>query len=467
MGDPAVRMVLLTFVAWVAGSFVVACDVCAAEAIVWQVDRSGQVLSVAKDRSAWKALRIENRGEEPIEFPNLLLEGQLDRSDPAAIVRHVLDDDMSDAARALALHQYVVKNIRSWALPNPEGNGRPLQILGVYGYCNCGGFSHTLGRLAREAGMKARIVSLPGHAVTEIFYDGGWHLFDGSGDAVYRRPDGTVASAQQVHEDPRLLDSVQHRIHAPDGGFTEASIRAMYKSGPKGYALVASGKAVYPPVWSLYPDEAITWYRDDRAKFYPFQNIVFMSRPPKSYYAGGTLVYRPHIDGKRFAARWKLGTRDDDLAVSDGRLRVSQAGRIERLRMRWKLPWAVVGGRVRLAGFRTPDTGVIRMFLNRPDRRIQFVGVMTDQPDYDRAFDTVLHFDRAAVMPPPAQVLFDIDLEIALFKRNAESRLEIHSLAVEIDLQRSPQSLLPADLGDKPLVYTDKSEARRARIVLE
>jgi hypothetical protein len=374
---------------------------------------------------------------------------------------------MTDAERALALHEFVVRNVRSWALPNAAGNSRPMQILNVYGYCNCGGFARATAALAAVAGMKSRVVGLPGHVVAEVFYDDAWHLFDGSANAVYRKPDGTLASVEEVHGNLKLLDNVKHRVHAPDGAFTEEGIRRMYEQGPSGFQAAPSGEQLHKIAFALHPEETIVWYRDERAKFYPFQNREFMSRPPIGYFASGTLIYRPQTGGEHFAGRWGLGSRADDLSLKNGVLSVSKAGRIQRLRMKWKLPWAVLGGRVRIAGYRTPDEGTIRMFLHRPDRRIQFVAVTTDQPDYDEAFDTVLHFDRVAVQPPPNPVLFDVDLELALFKVRPESRLELRTIEVEIDVQRSPQSLPPAELDGRSLVYRDKGQQRKVRVVLD
>lgn len=82
------------------------------------------------------------------------------------------------ADRAIEIMKFVTSSLK---LRN--NNGTATQII-KDGYAICGGMSYTFIILCRKTGMPARYVGsiytprLSSHAIAEVFYDGGWHLFD-------------------------------------------------------------------------------------------------------------------------------------------------------------------------------------------------------------------------------------------------------------------------------------------------
>ena len=83
----------------------------------------------------------------------------------------------------------------------------PVKIINVYGYAYCGILGPTMaGTWEDMTGNKARTVSLPkwAHVLSEAFYAGKWHYLDIDVRAVFRRPDGTLASLDQARHDPSL-----------------------------------------------------------------------------------------------------------------------------------------------------------------------------------------------------------------------------------------------------------------------
>jgi len=432
----------------------------------FRITESPTSLELPSSLREWRSLTVENVGSSPVVSPEVMCSGQLDLSEPDAIIAHVIEEGMTDAEQAMALFQFVKSTVCKWALPNLEGNARPMQILNVYGYCNCGGFARTLAMLAGFAGLEARVVGLHGHVVTEIFYAGSWHAFDANLQVVYRKPDGTLASVDEVHRNPQLLSTADHDFHAPDS-FNLPGVRKMYEKGQFSYSPPPGRDEWRGMGYVLHPEERLEWFRDERATFFPYQNDVFMCTPPPGYYASGTMTYRPDLAAAGFVERWQLGSRDDDVELRDGTLSVCRAGRVQRLVMRWGFPWAVLGGRIRLSGFRTPGDGVLRARLMRPDKTVDFDGILTEREDRQGEFRAVLDFTRAAVLPSPSQVLFDVALELTMYKVRAESRLLLCGLSVEVDLQRSPQSLPPAAFGGGRVLYRDRSDARALNVWVE
>jgi hypothetical protein len=83
----------------------------------------------------------------------------------------------------------------------------PVKIINVYGYAYCGILGPTMAGVWEDiGGGKARTVTLPGcsHVVAEVFYDGTWHYVDLDLRAVFRRPDGRLASLDEARHDRSL-----------------------------------------------------------------------------------------------------------------------------------------------------------------------------------------------------------------------------------------------------------------------
>ncbi len=83
----------------------------------------------------------------------------------------------------------------------------PVKIINVYGYGYCYILGPVLAGVCEGIGLgPARTLSLPGwkHVAAEVFYEGQWHYLDVDVRAVFRRPDGRLASLQEARTDPSL-----------------------------------------------------------------------------------------------------------------------------------------------------------------------------------------------------------------------------------------------------------------------
>ena len=83
----------------------------------------------------------------------------------------------------------------------------PVKIINVYGYAYCAILGPVMAGVCEGVSLgPARTVTLPNwsHVAAETFYDNRWHYLDIDVRAVFRRPDGTLASLQESREDPTL-----------------------------------------------------------------------------------------------------------------------------------------------------------------------------------------------------------------------------------------------------------------------
>jgi hypothetical protein len=120
------------------------------------------------------------------------------------IVKSFTRRGMSDQDRSAALWRAIVKYRHQTAPPNEylasdwEAHD-PVKIFNVYGYCMCCCCSALVSALNREDGRQARGRILNGHSVPEVWYQGGWHVFDGSLISFFPRPgDGVAASVDEI-----------------------------------------------------------------------------------------------------------------------------------------------------------------------------------------------------------------------------------------------------------------------------
>jgi len=119
-------------------------------------------------------------------------------------------------ALALALYDYFASTVdgtwHGWSPNEREGDpigwgdvSDPVKLLNVYGWAICGQCARLLLGLYRAAGMPARIRSLPGHVLCEVFYDKRWHVWDVDMRTWFRAPAGYIAGVDELAADAKTL----------------------------------------------------------------------------------------------------------------------------------------------------------------------------------------------------------------------------------------------------------------------
>src|SRR5947209_8256128 len=120
------------------------------------------------------------------------------------VLKSFVRPGMSDADRARALWTAAVKYRHQTAPPNEhlaadwEAHD-PVKLFNVYGYCMCCCSSALIEALNRFDGREARGRILNGHSVPEVFYGGGWHMYDASLLTFFPKPGtGEAASVDDI-----------------------------------------------------------------------------------------------------------------------------------------------------------------------------------------------------------------------------------------------------------------------------
>jgi hypothetical protein len=84
----------------------------------------------------------------------------------------------------------------------------PLRLLNTYGYGLCGNVAMLFAALYDWAGGRSRVVGIPGHSISEAYWDGAWHLIDCDLRALhYKKTERghEIAGLHELVNDPAMV----------------------------------------------------------------------------------------------------------------------------------------------------------------------------------------------------------------------------------------------------------------------
>lgn len=144
----------------------------------------------------------------PVQNLVIQAEDQPAMGDLDGLIAELIKDANTDREKADALFVFVRDVVTDWWYPAERGDLSVADLNALiwnYGY----GFCYDLGRLQAglwaKAGLRSRIVGWPQHTVAEVYYDDAWHLYDLQHHSYYETEDGTVASFEQLKNNPALF----------------------------------------------------------------------------------------------------------------------------------------------------------------------------------------------------------------------------------------------------------------------
>src|SRR5262249_35715982 len=126
-------------------------------------------------------------------------------------------------------------------------------------YCGCLGIA--LAAIAEAGNYDARVIDLcdgqpnpSDHAVVEVYYRGGWHLYDPYFGVSFKTADGRTASYRDVRLDTGLLATAWDAAHASQiPSDTMVWMRGVYSSGIHHFYYFKKTGATCVPWWPFNP----------------------------------------------------------------------------------------------------------------------------------------------------------------------------------------------------------------------
>jgi hypothetical protein len=378
-----------------------------------------------------RSVRMENVGDTDIVNP-WLSNGRNNFRGVEEIVSSAVSPGMTDADKAFALWFQEIQYRHHSGGDNSE-LGDPVKVFNIYGYNTCGNDSICLATLWRKAGLKVAPARALGHCISQAFYDGGWHFYDGDMHSVYLlRDNQTVAGEQDIVRDHDLIKRTHSKgILFLDSWWAEPEMCSMYFfEGPVGGE--RSGKTDTTMNMVLRPGEALVW-RWGQLRPLKYHGVRGTTPTYEGLIYNGLWEYRPDFS----KAAWRKGaatvenimTGPDGLAASEG-----QTGTII-----WTMrsPYIFVGGRLDMEG-----TGA-KFFICQDGKTWS-----PAQANLDKFFSIV------------GPACYEYQLKCQL-----QGSARLQRLAIVNDVQMAPLALPEMVVGENVFTYSDRSAGdRKVRI---
>ena len=368
-----------------------------------------------------RSVRMENVGDADVVNP-WLVSGNNDLRSVSALVARAIEPGMTDHEKALALWWQQVQHRFHYGGDNQELLS-PVKVLNVYGHNTCGNDSICLAGLWKTAGLKVAPARLVGHCVTQVFYDGGWHLFDGDMHSLYLlRDNETIAGEQDLVRDHDLIKRTHTqgilRPQGRAGDEWEASIY-VFEGDVKGDR-DADRKSTME--MTLRPGEALVWRwgHTEPAKFFGSSEHKFAER-----ICNGLWEYRPDFSRET----WRKGADSVREIVSGADGLAAAEGKTGEIVWTVRSPYVFVGGKLEIDG---------------TDARFE---ISWDGTTWENAGS-----DLDAFFPPTGTARYAYHLRCRL-----AGTARLQKLAIVNDLQMAPLSLPEMGIGENRFTYSDDS----------
>jgi hypothetical protein len=373
-----------------------------------------------------RQVRMENVGETEVVNP-WLSNGPNDFRNLDAIVARAVQPGMTDKEKAMSLWWQEIQHRFHFEGDNNELSS-PVKVLNVYGHNTCGNDSICLAGQWKKAGLKVAPARLVGHCVTQVFYDGGWHLFDGDMHSVYvLRDNETIAGEQDIVRDHDLVRRTHTQgILQPDGraGDEWESSIYVFAGAVNGDRNAETSSSMN---MTLRPNEALVW-RWGHATPVKYHG----TSPPKfpDRICNGLWEYRP--DFARPVWRKGAKTVEGIQETTDGL--AAEAGGTGTIRWTMASPYVFVGGRLEIEG-----TGA--------KFAISWDGKTWEECTAD--------LDRHLLPQQTPRYAYHLRCQLS-----GDARLK--RLGIVNDVQMAPLSLPGMEIGKNAFVYSDQSSGERS-----
>lgn len=237
---------------------------------------------------------VKNIGSNVV-YPNITVNGK-NWSSEETIIKTIIKDsgNLNDEEKTIKIFNYISQNIYHFYQPylNRSEFSLPVNFLNILGYGLCSDAAINFSLLTNMAGLTARRVHLNrgdgpvAHTVAEVYFNGNWHMFDIDRGAYYRNIDNSIASAQDLFNNPELIDK---NIKYKDGDwqyqyntFNNGWVRNI-EDKEKLLKYVDNTTKVF--IYSLFPREKIFFYYDWPDSWYWHD---FPQKPP--IFTNGLLI---------------------------------------------------------------------------------------------------------------------------------------------------------------------------------
>ena len=430
-------------------------------------------IGYAAFRQGWqpnRSVRIENVGDSDLRNPRIEVNGRRVWWTIQDIVADATRGAKTPPERARAIWEFCRRH-RFHACTWDAECYDALKVLHVYGYTLCGNEAHVINDLWKTAGLKTRRGYPIGHCITEVLYDGAYHLMDSDEHVIcLERDNRTIASCADIVRDHDLVKRTHtYGILREDGRKTDEFSASLYvhegkRQGDWGFNCRHSMDL------TLRPGESIELRWDHVGKQYTSGTPLEKGRRmrdgqgdlsawgPAAYdnMRNGKIRYRPDLT-QPAARRGAESVEGAVFARTSGTIRPAAAGKPARVTWCFASPYVFVGGAAAATVRLGP--GASAEWRYSTDGKAWTTLATLDKPGEGPVGASL---DEA--ISPRGKPTYRFRLQLVL--RGATAK----DVYFEHDIQTSALALPELEVGTNRITYTDangRDPGRKVRITQE
>jgi len=222
------------------------------------------------------AISIRNASSSTVSLPEVFTPGnQPPLNGPSILARlNSLPAPATDQGRVIQAWQFVANNMYHFCSSGSSAGetGDPLVILNAAGFGCCEQSAYALAWIWQQQGYQSRVASLSFHTIPEVFYGNAWHMLDPDHKIYYLKADQTIASVEDILNDPTLVSDTVNAAGLDPAGWSGEEMAELYVQNGASlqYWPVLSPSAL--STFSLRPGESMSLKslnKEDTVQFYP------------------------------------------------------------------------------------------------------------------------------------------------------------------------------------------------------
>jgi hypothetical protein len=305
--------------------------------------------------------------------PRIKINDQVDCYNLETILQGILKPGMTQAQKAEAAWRFMLSKTFHYKAPDEGLPGYPgttesyllsdaLKIINVYGYAYCFEFDGILASLWEAAGFDStRIWGLPGHLISEVYYDGAWHYYDSdqSVSAYFLKKDGkTVASVEDIRSDPdyyivnnpfRSSPSMPFNDHPIYEHESREKLATFFKRRADHNIRDRKSLNLHRMDYYLRKNETLTLFFDPQGKWrHVGMDVSFVNAANGPYdvhgsakYGNGLFAYRPDLSDTSFLEEGLQSA--SNLALDHGALVLADTAKAGEAVIKVLSPYIIAG----------------------------------------------------------------------------------------------------------------------------
>lgn len=412
-----------------------------------------------------RLVRVENIGPKEVQNVRLIVNGQRRWFSLEEIVAEATRGTSTPAERSRAIWEFQRRqrfHATTWDAESQDA----VKALNVYGYTLCGNEAVIMNDLWKAAGFTTRRGYPVGHCVTEVFYDGAFHLLDSDEHVIcLARDNRTIVGEAEVVADHDLM----RRTHTYSLLRGESSQTDEFSASLYGYEGKREGNqgdhCKHRCQLTLRPGESFEWRWDHVGKQYsagtPLSPGEKMRDGKCDLLAGwgqqayalmcnGKLAYRPDLR-EPSAAQAAASIANAQFDPAQGRIVALSDANPAEIVWQFSSPYVLVGGRAEVA-FDGPAEAA--WLFSTDGRNWQSVEATRQESQTTAVFDPLV-----SPIGKPAYS--------AMLKLQWQGNRSIKALDLAWDVQMARLALPELTCGNNRIEYRDDSPARKLRVTHE